>query len=226
MEALRIRIPQRHQSGMAKLLALDQNSLEELLTALDNMPSTFNIDRLKIQLSSFIETIPQDDLEGIIDTIVVLHILQLDTELSLGEFAEQICRAMNVSNNDKLKLNGPSYGQFKGTLIKLLSGKLLSISTKAKSIIFEHDHVFGRTRVITDIRSIFGDDIGNQPVASVIVHMLKIHYIQDQQHKDLFLALDTADIKVLINLLQQAQEKAESLKTVLKSAHIPYIDAE
>jgi hypothetical protein len=226
MEALRIRIPQRHQTGLAKLLALDSDSLEELLTALDNMPSTFNIDRLKIQLSSFIETIPQDDLEDIIDTIVVLHFLRLDTELSLAEFSEQICRAMNASNNDKLKLRGPSYGNFKGTLIRLLSGKLLSISTKAKSIIFEHDHVFGRTRVITDIRSVFGDDIGSQPVASVIVHMLKIHYIQDQQHKDIFLALDTADIKVLINLLQQAQVKAESLKSVLISANIPYIDAD
>src|SRR6266550_6230015 len=144
MEARRIRIPQRHQTGLAKLLELDSDSLEELLTALDSMPSTFNIDRLKIQLSSFIETIPMDDLEDIIDTIVVLHILQLDTELSLGEFAEQICRAMNASNNDKLQLRGPRYGQFKRDLIRLLGGRLLSIATKAKSIIFEHDHVFGR----------------------------------------------------------------------------------
>jgi hypothetical protein len=130
-----------------------------------------------------------------------------------------------MSGNEQLRLRGSDYQRFKENFAKLLSGKLLSVSTKAKSIILEHDHVFGRMRVITDIRSIF-ENAGEPPTAAVIVHMLKVHYIQDQQHKDFFLALDTADIAVLIDILKQAQEKAEALKSALTLAKIPYIDAE
>lgn len=225
MESLRIRIPQRYQAGIAKLIALPDESIDKLLAVLDDIPSSFNLDKLKSHISARITSISITDLEEIIDTLASLHILKLDRELPLDDFLEQLGQAMDASGNEQLKIRGANYHRFKESFTKLLSGKLLAIATKAKSTMLEHDHIFGRMRVITDIRSVF-ENAGEPPTAAVIVHMLKVHYIQDQQHKDFFLALDTADIAVLIDVLKQAQERAEALKSALTLAKIPYIDAE
>jgi hypothetical protein len=226
MEALRIRIPQRYQAGIAKLIALPNDSINELLSALDEMPTTFNLERLKSHISARVSAISMSDLEGIVDALSSVCFLRFDTDLSLSDFTEQIVKAINASGNENLRISGSGSERFKENLSKLLSGKLLSIAARAKSIILEHDHVFGRARVITDIRPVFRENTEHSPIAAVVVHMLKLHYIQDQQHKDIFVALDTVDIEALIESLKQAQEKADALKSTLALAQIPYIDAE
>jgi hypothetical protein len=79
-----------------------------------------------------------------------------------------------------------SKSSLKKRLFRLLDRKTLAISTKARSVLHEHDHTFGRVRVTTDISSVFGPNTVDPPAAAIIVHILKLHYIQDQQHKDFF----------------------------------------
>jgi hypothetical protein len=154
-----------------------------------------------------------------------MHFLYFGTEVSLDSFVDQICQAMDISGNEKLQLDTKAREDFRKRLVNLLNGKLLAIAAKASYVLHEHDRTFGRIQITTDIRSIFGTDVSSSPVAAIIVHMLKLHYIQDREHKDFFLALDTADISILIDALKRAQAEAQTLKSTLTAANIHYIDA-
>lgn len=225
MEALKIRIPQRYQAGIAKLISLRDNSIQELLAALDGIPSTFNLDGLKSQIASKITTISPSEQDDIITATDALYNIRLEMGLPLADFIEKLLQAMEESGNEDLKLEAYNRDTFRDRLIVLLDKKLLELATKAAKTFYEHDRVLGLVRISTDVRSVFGQDTGNPPEAAIIVHNLKIHYIQGNEHKDIFVALDTADIAVIIESLRQAQEKAETLKTMLASTNVLYIDA-
>lgn len=79
---------------------------------------------------------------------------------------------------------------------------------------------------MSDIRPVLSENRETTTDAAIIIHTLKIHYIQDNQHKEFFIALDTEDIVFLIDTLIRAQEKEETLKSILAAANVPYIDAE
>jgi len=82
-------------------------------------------------------------------------------------------------------------------------------------------------RILTDVRPVFEPSAPEAaPAGAVIVHTLKISYRGDNSAKDFFVALDSEDVRQLTEQLERARSKAESLKSVLKAAEVPYIDAE
>lgn len=149
----------------------------------------------------------------------------LEFDLPPKDFSEHLCQAMDVSGIEKLKLDSSSREKFKDRIIRLLSGQLLGLSTKAGNILAQHENVFGYVRVSTDGRFLFDSDIEQSSTSAIIVHTLKIHYIQGHEHKDLFIPLNAEDLDGMISLLKHAKDKENALKTTLRSTNVPYIDA-
>lgn len=224
MAQIRLRIPKEYQPGFAGLLNLEDATIEELLSALSVAPSVYDIDELAVQLEEKVKTIPLKEARLVISTLISLHGLRAEMgHPPIAEFADAVCRAMDETGNDELKLSDESREQFKSRLISLLSGPYLDIATKAVSLLYDHQRAFQTARIITDIRSIFGSDVEDEPRAAILIHMLKIDYIEDRQRKELFVALDDTDIPLLIDALERAKKKAESLKRVLSSTNVAYI---
>jgi hypothetical protein len=226
MDAPRIRIPERYQAGIAKLITLPDDGIEELLSILNETPLSLNLDSIKDYIISQISSIPEDDIDEIISALDSLYIIQDELSAPIQEFSEQVLQAMAEAENSVLHLESSHHEHFKDRLTKLMNGKLLRLVVKSRDILFEQERTFGSARVLSDIRTVFGDHTESAPDAAIIVHMLKIHYIQDNQHKEFFVALDTGDIDLLIDTLIRAQEKAETLKSLLAAANVPYINAE
>jgi hypothetical protein len=207
MEASRIRIPERYQSGIAKLISLPDSSIEELLSILNETPLSLNLDSIKDYIVSKVTSTPESDVDEIINALESLYFVQDESSTSVQDFCEQVLQGMLESENKELRLESSLRERFKDRLIRLMSGKLLRLVVKSRDILFEQERTFGSARVLSDIRTVFGENTENAPDAAIIIHMLKIHYIQDNQHKEFFVALDTADIDLLIDTLIRAQEK-------------------
>src|SRR5208283_4076545 len=120
--------------------------------------------------------------------------------------------------NEELKLVGAQCDIFRDRLIGLLNIEPLTYPAKATGVMGDHDSVFLRTRVLTDIRTIFGPDVSALPKGAVILNMLKIAYQHSGEEDNFYVALDSEDVKTLITVLQRALAKATSLKTVLEKA--------
>jgi len=101
----------------------------------------------------------------------------------------------------------------------------LGTTSKALDVMTEHERILCGARVITDVRSVFADP-AEKPTAAVIVHMLKISYHQNREHKDFYVALDSSDVRKLKEILQRAELKAKSLSAVLAGTGISILDAQ
>jgi hypothetical protein len=108
-------------------------------------------------------------------------------------------------------------------LAELLAMESLNTTAlKAKELQLESERTFCEARVITDIRPVFGESFDDPPTM-MIVHNLKIGF-HEPGHKDIYVALDAADISALQKTLQRAEEKAKKLHSILESTGLRSID--
>jgi hypothetical protein len=76
MEALRIRIPERYQAGIAKLISLPDDAIEELLSVLNEMPQSLNLESIMVYVIAKIPSIPENDVDEIISALDSLILYQ------------------------------------------------------------------------------------------------------------------------------------------------------
>jgi hypothetical protein len=142
----------------------------------------------------------------------------------LSEFAEEVCRSLDETKVDALKLKPERRDIFKQRITRLLApSSSLAITARAVDVLTEHERIFTSARIITDIRSVFSDP-SEKPSAAFIVHMLNIHYRQGREKKEFFVALDSDDIAKLKEVLDRAEKKAKSLATLLDASGIHTLD--
>lgn len=221
-----IGIPPQYKTGLAKLRALKEDSVQELLAALEDVPLTVNSDSLLSSLNSKVTSIPPEDMSEIVSAVLSLYPLRAQLGSPTSEVAETIARSMEVSEGVSPEVAGGDHERFASRLAVFLSLDSLDLAGKANNLLFEHEHALHEARIVTDIRPVFGTDPEEPPEGAIIVHMLKLGYYNGNVYENLFVALDTNDIRVLQDLLARASSKAEALKSVLEAAKVPYVDVE
>lgn len=103
----------------------------------------------------------------------------------------------------------------------LLNVETLRLSGRAWGLLTENQRNFVDSRIVTDIRPVFGDDEPPRPQAAIVVHSLKIIFIEDGETREFFVSLDSKDLQEMIDVLRRAQSKAEGLKPLLEGTYLP-----
>ncbi len=220
-----LRIPKKYHGGLAKFFLLPEESFQELISSLRSAPFAFDIRETLRKSLLAVEAITPNDAQTITDALLSLYLVRANSDNSTSEFADEFAEAIEASGSEDLQPLSEVSANIKTRLSQLLDADSLVLASKANSVMFEHDNIFTKARVLTDIRPVFG---ANTEVtqAAMIIHNLRIHYHRGEDHKDFFVAMDTQDVQKLINTLERAKKKAESLKSVLAAANIPYIEPE
>ena len=226
MAKYELRIPKEYQQGLVKMIALTEDSFNELLEVIEHSPMLYAPQELTWQLVSKIKTIPQQDAISIIATLLSLYRVRADTELSPFEFTEDVLSAIKRGNFEGLDVTDANRNILKDRLSRILGFDSLYSSAKAVNILIEHEHAFQDARILTDIRPVFGLEAKKGPIGAVIVNMLKISYREDRQYKEFFLSLYTSDLQVLIDVFERAKSKTESIESFLEGTSIPYVKAQ
>lgn len=221
-------IPPEYESGFVEIRGLDEEQVEELVSALEGEPPTLSRSRLRLRVASKVSTIARGDLDQVMEALVSLYALQDNMGLATPDFVNAICDAMDESAVVKLWFEDDEDREyFKARLTQLLGVDSLDISARATDLMYEHEHtVHGPMRVITDIRPIFGPNPEGEPKGTIIVHTLKISYHESRQIKEFFISLDPEQVSELMGALGRANLKAESLKRKLAGTIAPYIEAD
>jgi hypothetical protein len=220
----KINIPEPHQIALVKISSLDDDSMSELSTAIERTKVTLTPLELADKLAENVTHIPKDDLEQILWAVIAMHWARDRENVPLSEFAEEVCRSLDETKVDALKLKPERRDIFKQRITRLLApSSSLAITARAVDVLTEHERIFTSARIITDIRSVFSDP-SEKPSAAFIVHMLNIHYRQGREKKEFFVALDSDDIAKLKEVLDRAEKKAKSLATLLDASGIHTLD--
>lgn len=111
-----------------------------------------------------------------------------------------------------------------GLAAVILSISFNIVAIKAKELQLESERTFCDARILTDIRPVFRDKVGDKPEAMIVVHTLKIVAHEATGHKEFYVALDAEDIQSLKKTLERAEDKARSLKNIIDASGSRSID--
>lgn len=220
-----LRVPREYEGGLAKIRDLSDESAQELLAALKQVPATYDQSALSSAVAEKVDTIAASDVNEIVPALLSLYAYRDYSQSAISDVAESMVQAMLESESERLRLLPEDRDFFTKRLSELLSVEPLNRVVRASILLHENEHSLRDARILTDIRPVFETENPDAPPrGAVILHTLKISYRADNTVKEFFVALDTDDVRKLLDQLERADAKAESLKSILKTAQVPYID--
>ncbi len=217
-------VPRRYQAGLKRFLSLDDETQRAFIDALSRQEATANLGDLIQRAASEAENLDVDDVEELTGAITGIYLgLYVYHERPIPGAVEDILNSQEFAVSEDERERVRTY------LTDLLSIEALVTTTKAVNLRIENEHTFINARVLTDIRSVFDYSSSEAqpevPVGAFIMHTLRISYYQDGQHKDFYVALDTADVSALQKTLKRADSKARGLESLLSAAGVRNLDA-
>jgi hypothetical protein len=214
-----LRVPEEDRAGLITLLNLSSEDTQKVVSTLESVPITNTLRQALVERLSTLDTILQGNANEVVEALTGLYIVLAHSNEQPSEMASEIAAALKEIG---IELKFPD--EVEQRLTQFLSFDSLVVSAKAEGFMYDYDNVFSTARVHTDIRPIFGLDAQESPKAGVITHTLNIHYFHGGQHKEINIALDEVDIGIIADALERADNKGESLKSVLEMARLTYIE--
>lgn len=145
-----------------------------------------------------------------------------DAILSMVAYAENSGTALTdlivgVARSASLDLGNEQQSSFEARMHALLQDGPFRVWHKGFELLYEYDQVFLGSRILTDIRPVFGDDVDSGPKFALIVHSLRIDLRKyGTDHREYF-AMDSDDLISLRNDIDRALEKEASFNTLFQS---------
>jgi len=224
-----MRIPKSAYAAIQHLVHFSGPDFDAFMDALSKAEPSLNQDNFWKHVAKRVNRVDQGMIESILHEIFQMDGARVDAAddgLGLNEFAEAVAEAAAASKSEEFPFTEGDRKTLKDRLVKIFEGrKGLQITMKAMGVVVDQDHVFYHARILTDIRPVFNDN-GDSVDAAVIVHSLRIHYGENADHKDFYVALDTSDIQSLRQVLDRADAKAKCLQGLMKTSGVSYLDAE
>ncbi|HTW64475.1 MAG TPA: hypothetical protein VME17_07665 [Bryobacteraceae bacterium] len=211
-------IPEGFRPALVRIAAMSNADVDDLHKALATAAPTLKVETIIGHLQS---TLKKDipDLPEIIHTLSNMNNARVGAEVAVREFAHDIS-AQFAARKDK----SPGADTLERKLILLLSVETLVISAKAFDVQHEYEKLFIAARIVTDTRTVF-NQAGTEAVGTMIVHNLNIKYSEGGEFKEVFIALDDADIAKLRKVLDRAEAKTSVLEKLIEKTGTPYFDA-
>jgi hypothetical protein len=220
-----LRIPDEYAPGLAQIVLLPDEAINELVSVLGESPVSVDVDAVTALLSVKVSTISNRDLKRIVVALLALYSVRAVSEAGTEEFVADVSRAMKRSRHPELALTNPDIeSRFQERITRLLGLSTLRTASKAVFLQHEHEHALCTARIFTDARPVYAEDPTSPPSAVVIMHMLKLVYHEGREVKEFHVALDKADLVTLKSLLNRAESKAASLRVVFDKEKIAVIE--
>lgn len=222
-----LKLHEKIVTGLEKIPSLTEENFQELVSVLESYPLKLYQQRIFDEdAASQVSTFPKSDAKAIVTALFGLYVGRVGVDVDTSTYVNDITESLKEVKGESAEwlAADESLGQFKERLTRLLSIKPLEVVAKANDVLIANGQTYLSAQILTDIRAVFGESVEASPAAAVIVHMLNIEYYQNGERQEFFVALDTADIGDLMKTLERAKTKAESLKRLLASTGVTYVE--
>ncbi len=165
-----------------------------------------------------------------IEINIALDLLYAVSKLLLSKNSSDLCEDDFIDEiKDSLLLEDDF--NFKGLSdISINLKKLLNVDgsffvrIKANQLVFDRDKILTRSRILTDVRSIFNEKVDFDIVSNAVMHNLKINYLKNKKKRKIYLALDRFDLISLRENIERALKKEEKIKDYFKASGLNIIE--
>lgn len=219
-----IKIPPKYREVLIGIASLSSAAVKELESALRNSGPALSSREEAFSLASKLKVMSEDEGMTLIEALLPLYMLKGSSTKSTEEFVDDIISSLKVGTGTEKRLTQKLATPLAGRLTKLLGLEKIDLSAKAMSVQLEQQRSLTSARILTDIRPIFGSDASKPLAGTVLVHNLKIEYVESGEEKEFFVALDKRDIQLLIDVLTRAQQKESNIKQFLAKSNLNCIE--
>ncbi|MFW5886139.1 MAG: hypothetical protein ACOCUL_00140 [Bacteroidota bacterium] len=205
----KFQIPEAFLPGFMELSKLSPEDAEKIGILLNQIPVGATIQDFR---ETFTEAGLPENIQVTAETVFSMGaLLAGETENDLTELATGLSKAFQEKNQGKIT-NEEAQQLKRNLLIILKNGDNLKKTYKAYQLFSENARIYRNSRVMTDIRLLFNDELDSNPRSGLILHQLKIEYVENEKPKSFFVSLDREDLVSLSENFQRALKKEESIK--------------
>lgn len=204
------KIPDYYKAGFEEYSKLSESIKLDLCNHIKEAPIGYSSDYLISYLKEKIAIDPTI-LTDIVESLFSVFSLKLENDLPLDVFVREFV--------DALKEEGIFKENLENELIELLSIKeSIFLTLKAYNLANDRGKILINTRIVTDIRPLFGiNEESDDLKGNIITHNLKVSYKEDSQDKSIYFALDTDDLIKLKEEIIRAERKELTIKSNIDS---------
>lgn len=215
-------IPEAQLPAFVELFTLEDAQFNELSEALRAAPAKVKVSAVVKHLSKKVKSIPAEKVSALIMSLKTLLGAMEGYHVSAMQASRDIVRS--ALKQAEKELRAEDSDKYETRLLSLLQNPNLILSSKALSLLNDHARTFGTLRIISDVRPVFGEDTNVAPHGWMLYHTMHFRCnLTKEVEDDIYIALDTADLREIERLVQRATAKQDILIKQLRKAKLAYI---
>jgi hypothetical protein len=219
-------MPQRHRSVLAQLLMLSAEQQAVMHSELRASPP-LSLPALSARIAGPMKL----DLEiagMLLEMLASMYQAMIRNEETPTRFSALVVDAAKreLATSLPASVDWTAFEQLITALMTL--DHSLGVPAKALGVLTDHDHVYQRSRILTDVRPVFTASASEPPAALLTVHTLRVTYRSSRSSEEtegFFVALDTADLEELRTQIDRALEKERTIKALFLSKDLPLLNS-
>jgi hypothetical protein len=216
----RIRVPENFRQPLRDLGTLSSDQYQALLRTVAQATPTLSVDDLSADVAER-ASLDEDAVRSTLGLLMSLSVTREFHGLSLDRLVQDV---LSRSSEDLDIQDVDTKERLSDRLQQLLAlERPIGVSARALGVLLEHERAFADARIVTDIRPIFLAADSLEPVATVLIHNLKLVSHTADTHTEHFFALDTGDLRALRDVIDRALEKEEALERVIRTTNLTYL---
>jgi len=221
-----LKIPAGDFPAFVLIARIDDNSFDSLREAIAQSEPSLSRSKFLSKLKAKLSNRTFEEISQITNALFSLYGLKESREITPAELADLISISAKADQKFALEFAGTKGEVLKDRLASLLSlDESFGLMVKALNISSEYENSYCRSRILTDIRPVFSgspDSISG----AVVVHNLQLgfHDGASGDHKEIYLALNDADLFKLKETIERAEKKSLSIKLFLNNSRVTCVD--
>jgi hypothetical protein len=207
-----ISIPEKVYPGLRIISELDDIEINKVIQFLNSLNVGENIETFANELN---DLVGEDKGDFLLQAILSFSRLIEYDEVNLQDVANNLTFSyFELTNIKSTKLKAK---KLTDNLIKIFSNYSslkLSINSRRNSLYNENN--LGKSKMLTDVRLVFDDELNNKKRIGIILHKLYLEYQRNGEIQELHLTMDMKDLKKLKNQIEESILKDELIRNDYK----------
>ena len=218
---MEINIPDDHRKAFARLSGVDDRLFESILGALKAASPCLRLAELRQRVHVAIKSVLPDE-ERLAEAIVILATTASRLESDISE--KDVLQSVATTVAMKEGLDKEQERCLLDRLGQLSRLPLLHVSAKSSTLQVAHDRIYNSSKIITDLRPVFGEPIDSSDLLFMVIHHLHIIAMRNGKPEELYLSMDDKDLDMLRDAVDRARAKASLLRSTLQEHQLNEID--
>lgn len=213
-------IPDRHEVPLRTLATMSVSDRKKLVLAFESPSPVTDSDSLVQQAVAATNGEEKDVTKLVFMFLSMYRAAEGAPRAFAKSVSEATCDLLGSANPNV------DWQAFTDDLTSLLEcDESIGIAAKTLDVRQEYPKVFCSSRVLSDIRPVFGKDPTSPPLAGAVMHVLRLSYHKSSEHREFYVALDAADLRQLRSVLDRATKKEESLRKQIEESGMVFLEA-